>query len=68
MVNQGEEPFPVIREAIDKLKPNEGLRLVAPFLPSPLIERLRGEGFASTMERGEGSDWIVYFWREEIQR
>jgi hypothetical protein len=33
-------------------------------LPSPLVERLPGEGFASKIERGRGADWMVYFWRE----
>jgi len=40
------------------------LIVVAPFLPSPLVEKLGGEGFASKVERGSGSDWIIYFWRE----
>ena len=38
--------------------------LVAPFLPSPLIEKLGSEGFASKVERGAGADWLIYFWRE----
>ena len=46
------------------LKADEGLIVVAPFLPSPLVERLSGEGFASKVERGQGADWLVYFWRE----
>ena len=42
----------------------KGLIIVAPFLPSPLIEKLGSEGFASKVERGSGADWMVYFWRE----
>jgi hypothetical protein len=38
--------------------------VIAPFLPSPLIELLRGQGFRSKLERGKGADWVVYFWRE----
>ncbi|HYT59334.1 MAG TPA: DUF2249 domain-containing protein [Haliangiales bacterium] len=64
VLRRGIEPFPEIRRRIDALKPDEGLIIVAPFLPSPLIEKLAGEGFASRVERGQGSDWIVYFWRE----
>ena len=60
----GVEPFPEIRRRVDALKPDEGLIIVAPFLPSPLIEKLNSEGFASKVERGTGADWIVYFWRE----
>lgn len=64
MIRDGIEPFPFILEQVGKLKPDAGIIIVAPFLPSPLIEKLGGEGFASKVERGTGSDWLVYFWRE----
>jgi hypothetical protein len=64
MLSRGVEPFPEVRRRVDALKPDEGLIIVAPFLPSPLIEALGGEGFESKVERGAGADWIVYFWRE----
>ena len=64
VLRRGIEPFPEIRKRVDALKPDEGLILVAPFLPSPLIEKLGSEGFLSKVERGSGADWIVYFWRE----
>ena len=60
----GIEPFPAIRKHIDALQPGEGLVVIAPFLPSPLIELLGSEGFESKVERGGKSDWVVYFWRE----
>ncbi len=65
LIRKGVEPFPEIRKRVDLIAPGEGLIVVAPFLPSPLVEKLSGEGFASKVERGQGSDWIVYFWREE---
>jgi uncharacterized protein (DUF2249 family) len=65
-LSNGIEPFPEIFQRVNALKPDEGLIVVAPFLPSPLIEKLGGEGFASKVERGSGSDWIVYFWREPV--
>jgi len=61
---RGIEPFSKIREAIDALDRNEGLSLIAPFLPSPLIEKLGSEGFQSRVERQNGS-WITHFWREQ---
>jgi hypothetical protein len=64
LLDRGIEPFSAIRQRIDKLKPDEGLIIVAPFLPSPLIEKLHSEGFASKVERGLGADWMVYFWRK----
>jgi len=64
MICRGIEPFPEIRKRVDALKADQGLIVVAPFLPSPLVEALGGEGFASKVERGSGADWLVYFWRE----
>ncbi len=64
LIRRGVEPFPQIRQRVSKLRPEEGLIIVAPFLPSPLIEKLSSEGFASKVERGTGADWMVYFWRE----
>jgi hypothetical protein len=51
---------------VDALKSDEGLIVIAPFLPSPLIEKLAGEGFSSRVERGNGADWMVYFWRTTV--
>jgi uncharacterized protein (DUF2249 family) len=64
LLARGEEPFSVIRTAVDALKPGEGLTVIAPFLPAPLIEMLKGEGFACNPEhRGDGA-WAVSFWRK----
>lgn len=64
LIRRGGEPFPEIFQRVNALKLAEGLIVVAPFLPSPLVERLVAEGFASKVERGQGTDWLVYFWRE----
>jgi hypothetical protein len=64
LLNRGIEPFPEIFARAQALKTDEGLIVIAPFLPSPLVERLSGDGFASKVERGQGADWLVYFWRE----
>ncbi len=61
---RGEEPFPLIRARVDTLKAGEGVTIIAPFLPAPLIELLKSEGFASTMERRADGAWAVNFWRE----
>jgi hypothetical protein len=61
----GAEPFSKIRESIDALGDNEGLSVIAPFLPSPLIEKIGSEGFESRVERQPGGSWIVQFWRDE---
>jgi hypothetical protein len=61
---KGAEPFSKIRESIAALGPNEGLSVIAPFLPSPLIEKLGSEGFRSRVERQDCSSWVTHFWRE----
>ncbi len=63
-LTRGEEPFDLIRGRVDALKAGEGVTIVAPFLPAPLIELLKSEGFHSTMERRADGAWAVNFWRE----
>jgi len=63
LIRRGVEPFPEIIQRVGCLGAAEGLIIVAPFLPSPLIEKLGSEGFAAKVERGSGADWLVYFWR-----
>lgn len=65
LIRSGVEPFPEIARRVSKLEQAEGLLIIAPFLPSPLIERLGSQGYASKVERGRGADWMVYFWRED---
>jgi uncharacterized protein (DUF2249 family) len=64
LLAQGAEPFPLIRAKIDALPPGQGLTVVAPFLPAPLVELLKSEGFASAMERRADGAWAVSFWRD----
>lgn len=64
LISRGIEPFPAIQQRVNGLMASEGLIIVAPFLPSPLIERLGSQGFESKVERGDGADWVIYFWRE----
>ena len=64
LIARGEGPFPVVCARVDALKPGEGLIVIAPFLPSPLVEKLTSEGFAAKVEHGTSGEWMVYFWRE----
>ena len=64
LIRRSIEPFPEIWQRVNALGAEDGLIVVAPFLPSPLVEKLASEGFASKVERGQGADWMVYFWRE----
>lgn len=64
LLAEGIEPFPAIRKRVDALKVGEGLAVIAPFLPSPLIEKLRSENFSSRVEPQPDGSWVTYFWRE----
>lgn len=62
LLQRGEEPLPTILQRVRALTPDEGLVVIAPFLPSPLIELLGSQGFRSKVEPGDAGSWIVYFW------
>jgi len=63
ILKRGAEPLPKILQRVQALKPDEGVIIIAPFLPSPLIELLGSQGFSSKVERGKRASWIIYFWR-----
>lgn len=63
LLDAGKEPFPAIRNCVDKLRPDEGLEILAPFIPSPLIELLGSEGFEKSIERDADGTWVTRFWR-----
>ncbi len=64
LMARGEEPREKILAAAAALRPGEGIAVVTPFLPSPLIERLRAEGFTARPERQSDGVWRTLFWRE----
>jgi len=64
LLARGEEPFTPIRAQVDKLTAGQGLTVVAPFPPAPLIEILRSEGFQAALEHRADGAWAVNFWKE----
>lgn len=64
LLARGEEPISLIRARVDALTPGHGLTVIAPFMPAPLIELLKSEGFQTTMEHSADGSWSVNFWRE----
>ncbi|MFO1446955.1 MAG: DUF2249 domain-containing protein [Opitutaceae bacterium] len=63
LLARGEEPFSLIRARVDALVAGSGVTIVAPFMPAPLIELLKSEGFQSTCERRSDGAWAVNFWK-----
>jgi uncharacterized protein (DUF2249 family) len=64
LLARGEEPLPKIMAAVEALRSGEGLVITAPFLPSPLIERLHAAGFQARPERSDDGAWKTFFWRD----
>lgn len=64
LIARGEEPFKAVMAAVAALAPDEGLAITAPFLPSPLIERLQAAGYRARPERRADGAWQTFFWRE----
>ncbi len=64
MLARGDPVYAAIRQVVDGLKPAQRLEVTAPFLPSPLIEKLGSEGFRSEVKQAAAGVWIVAFWRD----
>ena len=61
---RGGDPLELIRSRVDAMRPGHGVTVVAPFMPAPLIELLKSEGFSSALERRGDGSWAVNFWRD----
>jgi uncharacterized protein (DUF2249 family) len=63
LLARGEEPLGVIVALVGSMQAADELLVVSPFLPSPLIERLRADGFEARPERGSDGCWSTLFRR-----
>jgi len=61
VLRAGGEPFGQIMETVQGLAPGQGLRLFAPFKPTPLLQVLGSRGFAHEVTKLGESDWQVDF-------
>lgn len=61
ILREGGEPFSVIMEAVAKLAPGQGLRLLATFKPVPLFHALGARGFESSAREIGNGDWEAIF-------
>lgn len=64
LLASGIEPLPAIRAEVNSLAPDEGLILLSPFLPSPLVDLLRANGFRARPERLVDGTWRTTFDRD----
>jgi uncharacterized protein (DUF2249 family) len=61
LIEAGIEPRPQLFEAVQRLAPGQRLSVLSPFVPSPLIERLRSDGFTVTLARRADGAWETRF-------
>jgi uncharacterized protein (DUF2249 family) len=62
-IRSGQQPCGKIMDTAKKLRPDETLRLIAPFEPVPLFELLGKQGFHHTARPISAGDWEVLFTR-----
>lgn len=60
-LNQGEHPIHDVMSAIKKLKNNELLKVVAPFIPAPLIEKTLSLGYKHWLVEQNTEEYWIYF-------
>jgi uncharacterized protein (DUF2249 family) len=61
MIEAGVEPRARLFAAVNELAPAQSLVVIAPFLPSPLIERLKADDLEATATHRADGAWEVRF-------
>ncbi len=62
-LRNGREPFSRVMGAVVKLPPDEKLRMLAPFEPTPLFSVLGNQGFSHESKPIPSGDWEILFTR-----
>lgn len=58
---QGRPPCARIMQVVNTLQEGEQLRVIAPFQPAPLFDKLAGHGFGHVARELANGDWEVLF-------
>lgn len=61
ILRDGGEPFEQIMATVAALRPDQGLRLLATFKPTPLLHVLGSQGYAHAVREIDHGDWEVLF-------
>jgi uncharacterized protein (DUF2249 family) len=67
-LRMGKEPFSRIIDAVEKLGPDQVLRVRAIFEPVPLFRVLGKKGFEYETEEHAPEDWSIWFWRPAAEQ
>jgi uncharacterized protein (DUF2249 family) len=63
MIQAGEHPLPQVMSGIQQLAPGKIFLLIAPFTPSPLIDKVRNAGNLAWSEQAGPEEYKTYFKR-----
>jgi uncharacterized protein (DUF2249 family) len=58
---QGRPPCARILQVVESLEKGQQLRVIAPFQPTPLLDKLAGHGFGHVARELASGDWEVLF-------
>lgn len=61
MLNSGEQPVHEVLSAINKLEDNTMLKVIAPFIPAPLIDKSISLNYQHWLvKKGDGEYWVFF--------
>jgi len=61
MLNQGEQPVHEVLAAIKKLEKNRILKVIAPFLPAPLIDKSISMDYKHWLDKKSDNEYFINF-------
>ncbi|HYQ57715.1 MAG TPA: DUF1858 domain-containing protein [Draconibacterium sp.] len=61
MLNAGEQPVHEVMSAIKKLNENEILKVIAPFIPSPLLDKSLSMDYSHWLNKKTDEEYWVFF-------
>lgn len=61
MLNAGEQPVHEVLSAIKRLKNKEILKVIAPFIPAPLIDKSLSMNYRHWLNKQAGEEYWVFF-------
>lgn len=64
MLHEGEQPVHEVLSALKKMGDNKILKIIAPFIPAPLIEKSLSMGYQHWLDKKSTEEFHVYFKKE----
>lgn len=61
MLNKGEQPVHEVLAAAKRLKGNDILEIIAPFIPAPLLDKSIGLNYKHWLDKRSETEYRVYF-------